>query len=69
MNREFIQQRIAVFAGTAIDPNTDSEVIEMLKRRFNIHLPQRPTLDEALKACISDHEIINLISDYRAISQ
>ncbi len=65
MNKEFIKERIATFSGMDVDPSVDKQVVEMLTRKFNVHLPQRPTLDEALKACISDHEIIDLITEYR----
>lgn len=68
MNKEFIRQRIETFAGIEVDPSEDNQVVEMLKRKFNVRLPQRPTLDEALKACISDHEIIDLITEYRSMA-
>lgn len=48
-----------------IDPDIDTQVIDVLRRKFNIYLPQRPTLNESLKAAISDHEIISLITEYR----
>lgn len=65
MDKEFIKQRISVFAGTDIDPDIDTQVIDVLRRKFNIYLPQRPTLNESLGAAISDHEIISLITEYR----
>lgn len=48
-----------------MDPDIDTQVIDVLRRKFNIYLPQRPTLDESLTATISDHEIISLITEYR----
>ena len=65
MDKEFIKQRISVFAGIDIDPDIDTQVIDVLRRKFNIYLPQRPTLNESLDAAISDHEIISLITEYR----
>ena len=65
LNKEFIKQRISVFAGIDVDPDIDTQVIDVLRRKFNIYLPQRPTLNESLNAAISDHEIISLITEYR----
>ena len=65
MDHEFLKQRINVFCGTEIDPAIDSEVVDILKRKFNVYLPQRTSLDEALRATVSDHEIIGLILQYR----
>ena len=69
LNKEFIRQRISIFSGMDIDPAVDSQVVDILLRKFNIHLPQRATLDEALAATISDHEVISLISQYRSLSK
>ncbi|MFL0802682.1 MAG: hypothetical protein K6L81_03120 [Agarilytica sp.] len=69
MNREFIKQRIDIFSGTDIDPNNDAQVIEILQRKFDIHLPQRSSLDDALEATSCDHDIIGLIIKYRAFKQ
>lgn len=69
MNKSFIKQRIAIFSGMDIDPAIDSEVIDMLKRKFAILLPQRPTLDESLEVVIKSHEIIGLIIQYRSSSK
>ncbi|WP_185236119.1 hypothetical protein [Teredinibacter franksiae] len=66
MNREFIKQRILIFSGVDFDPCIDSQVVDVLQKKFNIYLPQRASLDAALEAAISDHEIIDLISQYRA---
>lgn len=64
-NRSFILQRICNFARTEFDPDIDTEVVRVLKARFNIVLPQRPTLDDSLASAISDHEILTLIRQYR----
>ena len=66
MNKTFIKQRIDIFSGAEIDPLNDKAVIELLQRKFNIFLPQRPTLDEALEVVIKKHEIIGLMLNYRA---
>lgn len=49
-----------------MDPNSDKQVEEMLRRKFNIHLPQRPSMNESLASTISDHEILGLLLEYRA---
>lgn len=64
-NKDFLLQRISIFAKSEIDPNNDDEVVSMLQRRFNVYLPQRPNLNDALEAAVSDHEIIDLILKYR----
>jgi DNA polymerase I-like protein with 3'-5' exonuclease and polymerase domains len=66
-DKEFISQRINFYAGREIDPTSDKEVQEVLRSKFNIHLPQRKTLNESLAATISDHEIIHLIQQYRSV--
>ena len=68
-NKEFIYQRISVYAGEDFDPTVDEQVSEVLRTQLNIHLPQRTSMEESLKATISDHEIIDLILQYRAIGQ
>lgn len=65
-NKDFIRQRICVFAGTDIDPAEDEQVKDILKNKLNIMLPQRQTLDAALAATISTHEIIELLIQYRS---
>ena len=64
-SKEFILQRICIFAGKDIDPANDKQVEEMLRNKFNIHLPQRSSLNESLTAVNSDHEILTLIKQYR----
>jgi len=68
MNKDFILQRICIFSGKELDPNSEVQVIDLLKDKFNIYLPQRRTLDEALTSSGSDHEIIQLILQYRTAS-
>ncbi len=68
MNKEFILQRICIFSGTEIDPNAEEQVINILKEKFNIQLPQRRTLNESLESSGSSHEIISLILQYRTAS-
>ena len=65
MSKEFLKKRISVFAGKEIDPDADEQVQTLLNHKFNIKLPQRVSLNESLKSCISDHEIITLLIQYR----
>lgn len=65
--REFMLQRICVFAGKDINPDDDADVIEMLKVKFNIMLPQRPSLNDALASSTSDHDIVELLINYRSM--
>jgi DNA polymerase I-like protein with 3'-5' exonuclease and polymerase domains len=67
-NKEFISQRINVFAGKNIDPNVDKEVEDMLRSKFNIYLPQRPSMNESLTAVNHDHEILQLLIQYRTMT-
>ena len=66
-SKEFILQRICIYAGQKIDPNSDTQIEEMLLRKFNIHLPQRRSMNESLISAISTHEILNLIIQYRTL--
>ena len=66
-SKAFTLQRICIYAGVEFDPNSDDQVKEVLQNRFNILLPQRQTMIEALEAVVSDHEIIDLILTYRSI--
>jgi len=67
-NKEFLSQRINVFAGKNIDPNVDKDVEEMLRSKFNIYLPQRPSMNESLNAVNNDHEILQLLIQYRTMT-
>jgi len=69
VSKEFIYQRISIFAGMDIDPTIDSQVTEMLQNKFNIFLPQRASLDDALEAATSNHEIVSLIIKYRSLNR
>lgn len=64
-NKDFILQRICIYAGQEIDPNIDKQVVEVLRSKFNVHLPQRASFNESLELALSDHEIIKLILEYR----
>jgi len=66
-NKEFIHQRICIYAGEGFDPVVDTQVEEVLRHKFNIHLPQRISLNESLLSATSDHEIIGLILQYRTM--
>ncbi len=68
-SKEFVHQRICVFAGQTIDPNSDVLIADMLRRKFNIFLPQRQSLNESLLSSKSDHEIIGLILKYRSMNE
>lgn len=66
-SKDFILQRIQIFAGKEIDPNIDKEVDEILKEKFEIMLPQRQSMNESLASTTSDHEIVGLILQYRTM--
>ena len=66
-SKDFILQRINIFAGKKIDPNVDKQVHEMLKEKFDIMLPQRRSMNESLSSTTSDHEVIELILQYRTM--
>jgi DNA polymerase I-like protein with 3'-5' exonuclease and polymerase domains len=63
--QEFSLRRICNLAGEDFDPNSDEQVVSILKRKLNISLPQRRNLVESLTQTNSDHEIIELILRYR----
>jgi DNA polymerase I-like protein with 3'-5' exonuclease and polymerase domains len=66
-SKEFIHKRICIYAGRDIDPNSDEQVEDGLRSKFNIYLPQRKSMNESLASAKSDHEIIGLILKYRAM--
>ncbi len=66
-SKAFNLQRICIYAGKEFDPNSDDQVKEVLQNKFNILLPQRQSMNEALEAVASDHEIIDLIVKYRSM--
>lgn len=67
--KEFVLQRICTFAREVFDPNSDSQVVGILKNQFNIRLPQRRSMNESLSSTVSDHEIIALILKYRSMKE
>lgn len=66
-NKEFIRQRIGIYTDENFDPSVDAQVAEVLRFKFNIHLPQRVTMNESLTSTTNDHEIIGLILQYRTM--
>lgn len=66
--RAFTLQRICNFAGKMFDPDSDEQVNQVLRDKFNISLPQRRTMNDALAAVSSDHDIIALILQYRTMA-
>lgn len=66
IDKSFILQRICNYVGKDINPDNDAEVTDVLKRKFNILLPQRRSLNDSLTSVASDHEIIALLKEYRS---
>ncbi len=66
--KAFTLQRICNFAGKEFDPGSDQQVNEVLRNKFNISLPQRRTMNDAMEAVCSDHDIIALILQYRTMA-
>ena len=66
-NKEFLRKRICIFSGKDIDPDSDEQVENILRDKFNIYLPQRNSLNSSLNSTSSDHEIIGLILQYRTL--
>ena len=66
-NKEFLRKRICIFSGKDIDPDSDEQVENILRDKFNIYLPQRNSLNDSLGSTASDHEIIGLILQYRTM--
>ncbi len=67
-SKEFLHQRICNFAKRDFDPTIDTQVAEVLRHNLDIHLPQRRSMNESLESTTSDHEIIGLILQYRAMA-
>ena len=65
--KEYILQRICIYVDKDFDPMIDQQVLEVLRAKFNIHLPQRTSLNESLESTASDHEIVGLILKYRTM--
>jgi hypothetical protein len=66
-DKAFILQRICIYAGKQIDPNSDLQVKDVFNNVLDIKLPQRRTLNESLEYANNEHEIIDLIQKYRNI--
>ena len=66
--KEFMYQRMCIYAGKEFDPTVDQQVEEVLRTNFNIRLPQRRSMNESLASATSDHEIIRLILQYRTMA-
>jgi len=66
-NKAFILQRICIYAGKQIDPNSDIQVKEVLNSVLGIKLPQRRTLNESLAIANNEHDIIGLLMKYRNV--
>lgn len=64
-DNSILYQRICNFTHSGFDPTNDANVILILRNTFDVHLPQRSSLDKSLEAAASEHEIINLILRYR----
>lgn len=67
-DKNFLLQRITIFCQEEFDPCVDAQVEDILRRKFSIHLPQRQAFDDRLESTISDHDVIGLIQQYRALS-
>lgn len=67
IDKSFVLQRICAYAGRDINPDNDAEVTDVLRRKFNILLPQRRNLNDSLTSVASDHEIISLLRQYRSV--
>jgi len=65
-DKNFILQRINIYAGKEINPSSDIQVKEALFA-MGIKLPQKNNLDDALIAANNEHEIIKLIISYRSL--
>jgi DNA polymerase I-like protein with 3'-5' exonuclease and polymerase domains len=66
VNKEYIQQRINIFAGKPINPASNLQVKDALLG-LKIKLPQKTNLDDALNASNEEHEIVKLIIQYRKL--
>ena len=66
-DKNFIKQRIDIFAKKTIDPNSDLQVKDA-PSGLNIKLPQKNNLDDSLNASNDEHEIVRLIIQYRKLN-
>ncbi|WP_444994058.1 hypothetical protein [Aliikangiella sp. IMCC44359] len=67
VDKNFILQRICIYVGKDINPDSDIQVKEALYR-IGIKLPQKRTVNESLEAASSEHEVISLLMKYRTLS-
>ncbi|MFT4907715.1 MAG: DNA polymerase I-like protein with 3'-5' exonuclease and polymerase domains [Oleispira sp.] len=67
-SKKYILERICIFAEKDFNPTIDQDVVQLLRDKFNIYLPQRSALNESLESTASSHEIIELILKYRNFS-
>ncbi len=65
VDKSYILQRICIYAGKQIDPNSDLQVKDVFYNVLGIKLPQRRTLNESLAAANEEHEIIDITSIVR----
>lgn len=68
-SKKNILEKICIFAEKDFDPTIDKDVVQILRDKFNIYLPQRSALNESLESTASSHEIIELILKYRTLSE
>ena len=68
MDKNYLKQRIAIFAKQPIDPNSDLQVKSALLG-LDIKLPQKRDFNDALNACNDEHEFVRLIKQYRQCSK
>jgi len=60
-----IVDKVYAFLGQDIRIMSDEQIKTALREALNIFLPQRPTLLEALSDSASEHEILDLIKEFR----
>lgn len=66
-NKRNILEKICISAEKDFDPTIDKDVVQLLRDKFNIYLPQRSALNESLESTASTNEIIELILKYRTM--
>lgn len=65
-NHKGIETRLRTLMGEDLDLQSDEQVLITLKRKYNIYLPQRKCLYDALRNSNSDHEVVNLLLQHRS---
>lgn len=66
-DKNFIRQRINVYAGREVELDSDEDVQSLLRDKFNIHLPQRANFLDSLTSANSQHDILDLLIEYRQL--